>query len=109
MQVSAELKEQDIDTSLAIVTVNLDNLDKDMIADEMLVATLGSSSGRNIIGTPVVALGSPMGISDSIGYGMVTASSIQDSIADINYKFLQTDISGSQNADGVLFNYGGRL
>ena len=108
-RVSAELKEEDEETSLAIVTVSLNDLDKDMVANDISVASLGSSNGRNIVGTPVVALGSPMGSSGSIGYGMITATAIQDSIADVNYKFLQTDINGSQNAGGVLFNLQGQV
>lgn len=108
-RVSAELKEEDEETSLAIVTVSLNDLDKDMVANDISVASLGSSNGRNIVGIPVVALGSPMGSSGSIGYGMITATGSLDTMADVNYKLLQTDINGSQNAGGVLFNLQGQV
>ena len=108
-QVDAEWKDENADTDLAIVTVDLSNLEKDLAEDEALVATLGSSNSRFVVSTPVIALGSPMGISGSVGYGMITSSSVQNSIADTNYRLLQTDIYGSQSADGVLFNLYGQV
>ena len=73
------------------------------------IAPLGISGVRTIIGTPVVALGSPMGTGGSIGYGMVSAVSVQGQQSDAYYKFLQTDIYGSQNAGGILFNLQGQV
>ena len=108
-QVDAEWKKENADTDLAIVTVDLSMLDKELAEDERLVATLGSSNNKFIVSTPVIALGSPMGNSGSVGYGMITSSNAQNSIADTNYKLLQTDIYGSQNAGGVLFNLYGQV
>lgn len=109
VQADAQLKSLDPDTNLAIVTVELDNLDRDMVEKQIQVASLGSSTVKNIIGTPVIALGSPMGSRGSIGYGMITATGTQDTIADMNYTFLQTDIYGSQSGEGVLFNLQGQV
>ncbi len=108
LQIQAQLKEQDSTTSLAVLAIDLNELMENMAEDEIYIATLGSSNSRNIVGTPVVALGSPMGVVGSMGYGMVTATSVQTKVADTNYKFLQTDIVGSQNAGGFIFNLQGQ-
>lgn len=108
-QAQAEVKEHDSVTNLAVLSVDLADLSSDMQENGVAVATLGSSNLKNIIGMPVVALGSPMGSSGSIGYGMVTAITSQLTTADTNYRLLQTDIVGSQNAGGVLFNMQGQI
>lgn len=64
---------------------------------------------NKLAGTPVVALGSPMGSIHSIGYGMITSAGIILPMTDRNYRLIQTDISGSQNASGVLFDLQGQV
>lgn len=56
-----------------------------------------------------MALGSPMGSIHSIGYGMITSAGIILPMTDRNYRLIQTDISGSQNASGVLFDLQGQV
>ena len=56
----------------------------------------------------MIAMGSPMGTSDSIGYGMITAANTLYTV-DRNYKLLLTDIVGSKKANGALFNLKGEL
>lgn len=108
-QAEAQLKQYDLETNLAIVAVELSDLPYDMGEEIPYAATLGSSNSRNRPGTPVIAIGRPMGVSQSAGYGMITASNIQLSMADRNYKLLLTDIVGSENANGVLFNLRGQV
>lgn len=109
-QASAELKAMDVTTNLAVLSVNLSDLPDELLGEGgIAIAPLGSSNVRNIVGTPVIALGSPMGSSGSLGYGMITASTVQNNQADTNYKLLQTDIYGSPNAGGVLFNLQGQV
>lgn len=108
-QAEAQLKQFDSVTNLAVVSVELSALPYESEDDKPPIASLGSSNSRNLPGTPVVAMGMPMGISDSVGYGMVTASGIQLSLTDRNYNLLLTDISGSINASGVLFNLQGQV
>ena len=108
-KVEAQLKGLDAATNLAIIAVDQEALSKETYVDAIKIATLGSSNGKNMVGTPVVALGSPMGVGGSIGYGMVAAVSTPQSGADTNYKFLQTDIAGSQSASGILFNLNGQI
>lgn len=106
---AAQLKDLDTVTNLAVLSIDLNELSKEMSIDNLPIADLGSSNLKSIVGTPVVALGSPMGVGGSIGYGMVTAVISQQNVADTNYKYLQTDISGSQNAGGILFNVNGEV
>lgn len=107
--VPAKLKSHDTATNLAVLSVDLEDVPTEVREGGLEIATLGSSSGRRIIGTPVVALGSPIGSSGSVGHGMITATVDQSNQADTNYKLLQTDIYGSQNAGGVLFNMQGQV
>lgn len=107
-QVEAQLKQHDSATNLAVVSVDLSDLPFDM-EENPPIATLGSSNSQSLPGTPVIAMGSPMGISGSVGYGMVTASGSQLSLTDRNYNILLTDIVGSRNASGVLFNLKGQV
>ena len=50
-----------------------------------------------------------MGVEDSVGYGMITATTGQVQYTDANYQILQTDIFGSKDATGVLFNLQGEV
>ena len=73
------------------------------------IAEFGYSNAKSLAGTPVIAVGSPMGTSNSLSYGMITASGTTVSTADRNYRILLTDISGSQNASGALFDLQGKM
>lgn len=109
-QIPVSLKSHDPVTNLAILSVNLEDVPAQVREEGGLeIAVLGSSNSKNIIGTPVIALGSPMGSSGSMGYGIITATGSQNYQADTNYKLLQTDIYGSQKAGGVLFNLQGQV
>ena len=108
-QLSATLKEKDEDTDLAVLAVELELLDEKFLSEDLKIATLGSSNGKTVVGMPVIALGRPMGTDGSLGYGVITSSGTNLSDVDTNYKLLQTDITGSQNAGGVLFNMYGQV
>lgn len=108
VQAEAVVKEQDTTTNLAVLAVDLSSLDPAFLENGVKIATLGSSNVNNMVGTPTIALGRPMGTNNSLGYGMITSISSLSG-ADTNYKLLQTDITGSQNAGGVLFNLQGQV
>lgn len=108
--VSCEVKAVDSTTDLAILSVALENMPASLLEEDGIsLATLGSSNGKSIVGTPVVALGSPMGTSGSVGYGMITSVTSLYEYSDTNYKCVQTDIYGSSSAGGVLFNLQGQV
>ena len=108
-QADASLKEKDETTGLAVIAVELDVLNEDFLKNDITIATLGSSNIRDIAGLPVVALGRPMGTNGSVGYGIITSSASESAVSDTTYRILQTNIVGSQNAGGVLFNLQGQV
>jgi len=107
-QVSAVLKGKDEQTGLAVAAVTLSRMTRDT-KETVVQATLATSNTRNIVGTPVIAMGSPMGSSNSVNYGMITSASTYIRMEDASYKMLTTDMTGSRNASGVLFNLQGGI
>lgn len=104
-KVNAELVQKDAETELAILSVPLMDIEEETM-DVINIASLGSSN-NNLLGTPVMALGSPMGTSGSVCYGVVTSEGTVIDQVDSDYKMITTDIYGSRNATGVLFNMEG--
>ena len=72
-------------------------------------AELGSSSAGSLTGSPVIAVGSPIGIQDSIAYGIVTSEKSPLNLVDSCYKLITTDIYGRSDATGVLINLKGQV
>ena len=108
-QIEAKLKGLDSSTNLAVVAVDIYSIPIEWLeTGGLAVAPMGSSNLRDLVGTPVIAVGSPMGISDSLGYGIITASNTFSAI-DRNYKMMLTNIEGSKKASGALFNLKGEL
>ncbi len=101
-----KLRAVDAATGLAMFSVKISTLSADLAADPH-VASLGSTFAT--IGTPVIALGSPMGTVGSMGYGMISASRSTVEYADTADTMIQTDIYGAHNAGGFLFNYTGQV
>lgn len=107
-QAAAELKKADPVTGMAIVGVKKEELN-DAAKAQIMVATLGSSNNPNVLGAPVLILGSPYGTSNSIAYGMITSMGNVLHLPDSIYKLIKTDIYGSQEASGVILNMRGQV
>lgn len=107
-RVEASLKQMDSQTGLAVVSVALAQVPEE-IKEEINIAVLGSSNNKNLVGMPVVAMGCPMGMVGSVEYGIVAAAGSPLGKVDANYKLLTTDIYGSPNSVGVLFNMQGQI
>ncbi len=103
----AYIKEIDDVTGLAIIGVSLSDVPEGTDI-EALIAPLGSSSGI-YVGLSVIAVGSPKGVSGSIGYGMVDTPRTMITDADTFMYCYQTDIPASNNSSGVLFNMQGQV
>lgn len=104
----AELKAMDHQTGLGVFGVKYAG----MIPEEkegIAIAQLGVSNKSSILGRPVVAIGSPLGQSGSLSYGVVTSVGNTLSLADGVYKILDTSMYGSENASGVLINLSGEV
>lgn len=107
-EVEATVKQYDSNTNLAVVAVALDVI-PNQVEEKIPVAPLGISNTKNLPGTPVVVLGSPMGVPGSVCHGTITSSGTTLNMADANYKLLQTDIFGSQNSGGIVFDLKGQV
>ncbi len=110
-QLDAKLKSYDSVSGLAIVAVahSAFEMDEEALSEEVHIAKLGASVAGSFVGTPVVAIGSPTGMVDSVSYGMITARYTQQTVVDRNYSYWTTDIMGTGNSDGVLFNLQGQI
>ena len=105
----AVVSQLDSETGLAILTVPITYISKEVFDNENLVAKLGSTNMNELEGTPVIALGNPMGVQGSLGYGIITAATGESNRSDMNYRLLQTNIYGNKSATGVLFNLDGEV
>ena len=100
--VDAIYQRHDANTGLTILKTEVANL-SESTRDGMEVAPLGNSYSVSQ-GDPVLALGSPMGYSDSVAYGVVTSVTNKISTLDTEYNLLTTDILGSPEGSGILIN-----
>lgn len=106
--VDATEKQFDSKTGLCIVSVMIPDLQSDAL-EKYTLAQLGSTNGKALTGLPVVVLGNTMGISGSINYGMITAANVNLYMTDVNYKLFTTDIYGSTNGEGFIFDLHGAV
>ena len=95
-------------TNIMILSIPVSYVPKDENG-EITYATLGNSNVGNHLGDVVLAIGDPMGYSDSLGYGIITSLGTPINTTDHNYKLITTDIYGSKNAEGYLINTKGQV
>ena len=107
-KVNAELVQKDTTTGLAVLSVPLVSIGEETM-DVIDIAKLGSSNNANLLGKPVMALGSPMGTSGTVCYGIVTSVGTVIDQPDSAYKSIITDIYGSRNATGILVDLNGMV
>lgn len=107
-QAPAELRKADPVTGLAVITVKESQLSQ-ATKDSIAPAALGNSNASNLVGMPVMALGSPLGMSNSILYGTITSTGNSINLVDSTYKLLTTDMYASKNAGGILVTMSGRV
>lgn len=107
MSFYGSLKETDSNTGIAVITISLSNVPASFSIDEYIV-TLGSSNGL-FVGLPIMAIGSPQGIAGSLGYGIIDVPKQIVPQMDSYVSVIQTNISGSELASGVLFNLQGQV
>lgn len=103
----ARFQKTDPNTNLTVLKVPLSELSQDT-KEAIITAPLGSSYSVKQ-GEPVIAIGSPMGYSDSVAYGVVTSVTNKISTVDTEYNLLTTDIMGSAEGSGILLNLKGEV
>jgi serine protease Do len=99
----AQIKQYDTNTDMAVLAVDLKDIDDDTL-DYVTVATLGSSISTSITGMPIIAVGNIYGYNDGVSYGIVTSMGNTISLPDNDYKLLTTDIYAGANPTGILVN-----
>lgn len=99
---------KDSSSGMGIIAVRK-NLIKAETGHNISIMEMGSSSSNNLLGTPIVALGCPYGVNNSVGIGHITSLGSEINVPDAAYKLIYTDISASTQASGVLVNLKGQL
>lgn len=107
-KVNAELVQKDTTTGLAVLSIPLVSIEEETM-DVIDIARFGSSNNASLLGRPIMALGSPMGTSGSVCYGIVTSAGAVIDQPDSAYKTIVTDIYGSRNATGILVDLEGMV
>ena len=106
---AVDLKGADPNTGLAVFLISssvLSNEEKETYEP----LGLSNSNSNAIVGHPIIAVGSPLGQTGGLCYGIVTSNQQTLSYADYVYKVITTDITGSQtNASGIIINTSGKL
>ena len=103
----ARFQKADSNTGVAILKVAKSEVPAET-QQAIAIAPLGESYNVKQ-GEPVLAIGSPMGYSDSVGYGIVTSTSNTVSRVDAQYGLITTDIVGSSQGSGVIVNLDGEI
>lgn len=105
--VDAQVIGADKNIGLAVIAVQKDDM-QDTTLGRVAIAQTGSSASVTP-GTIVIALGSPLGSSFSVLTGTVTATNLEASIVDHNFKVFSTDIVSNSSGSGILINTDGEM
>ena len=107
-QYNAYLKTSDNNTNLSVIAIPMARLHAATM-DTFRMAELGNSRVSNIKGKPVIAIGDPLGVSDSMAIGQITSNAVVIDMKDSNAGILTTDIYGSSKASGILCDFDGKV
>ncbi len=107
-QCTATIKKKDNNINLAVLSVRKAIISRETL-NKIKIVEMGSSAGNQLVGTPIIAVGQPMGVSDSLCYGFITSAGNTIHLPDSVYKMMTTDIYGSANATGILVNVKGQM
>lgn len=102
----ASVRRQDTVTELAILEIPVKSVKESTIQSISAISIKGISSVEK--GEPVIAVGSPMGYTDSINYGMITSIEECEDV-DGEYKVITTDMAASDMSYGFLLNLDGNM
>lgn len=106
-EAAGTLKKYDSNTGLAVVSVNLSDVDSST-RDVISYAELGSSKSLRS-GQPVIVVGNPTGSSGSLLFGNLTSVTQTAELYDSSYNILTTDILKSSNGSGVVADWSGKI
>ena len=102
----AAVRRQDTGAELAILEIPIKSIKESTIQSISAISIKGISSVEK--GESVIAVGSPMGYTDSINYGMITSITECEDV-DGEYKVIATDMAASDMSYGFLLNLDGNM
>lgn len=108
-EVEAKIKGTDVEMDLAIIAVNLEDLNSETM-DAIVVANLGDSDELEL-GQQVIAIGNALGYGQSVTVGYVSALDRELELEDGSVRsFIQTDAAiNPGNSGGALLNAAGEV
>ena len=106
-EAAGTLKKYDSNTGLAVVSVNLSDVDSST-REVFSYAELGSSKSLRS-GQPVIVVGNPTGSNGSLLFGNLTSVTQTAELYDSSYNILTTDILKSSNGSGVVADWSGKI
>lgn len=106
-EAAGTLKKYDGNTGLAVVSVNLSDVDSST-REVISYAELGSSKSLRS-GQPVIVVGNPTGSNGSLLFGNLTSVTQTAELYDSSYNILTTDILKSSNGSGVVADWSGKI
>ena len=106
---SAEVKGTDSDMDLAVIAVQLTDLEADT-RDAIAIASLGDSDSL-VVGEPAIAIGNALGYGQSVTTGVISAVNRVIDLDDSSTgTFIQTDAAiNPGNSGGALLNINGEV
>ena len=106
--VAATVEGTDPKNDLAIVSVDKEDIDKDVLK-QVKVISIGSSADLSV-GDQVIAIGNALGYGQSVTTGIVSALDREAQIENMAAKLIQTDAAiNPGNSGGALLNMKGEL
>lgn len=105
---NAELKGKDASNDLAVISIQLSDIEKSSL-EEIKIASLGDSESVKV-GEMAIAIGNAMGYGQSVTVGYVSAKDRQVDLEDKSMVLLQTDAAiNPGNSGGALLNVKGEV
>ncbi len=107
--VEAQIKGRDADMDLAVITISLSKLPKE-VKESIAIAKMGDSDALRL-GEPVIAIGNALGYGQSVTGGYISALDREIGLSDGSKgTFIQTDAAINQgNSGGALLNVNGEV
>ena len=104
--VEAFVRQEDKVTEMTVLEVPVRSLKKKTKKNIETISMKGVADVA--MGQPVIAVGSPLGYTDSLAFGMITSVTECQS-TDSEFGVISTDIIGNENSYGVLLNLDGDI
>lgn len=103
----AKILQKHIFSDIAIVTVSVSSMGERI--NQVRMAPLGYENPEGYMTTPIIALGKTMEEIDVIQYGTIISHNNEASLVDANFELLMTDMHGTAEGTGFLFNLKGQI